>query len=576
MQMTKVAVAVALSTGLLVGCNTDLRDETSPTTPTPDASLANGYWSIEEVAATSTASDLPNIYVFDEGTQKYYNDDDNFGTYTIYDATYTEDVDAGTLTFTYYGNSADLTDTTEVTGNYSVTDEILTISDTNLGELTGSNEVDTAGVLDAIANANTDAGLNNVVQILDTNNAGTLEDTGELRIKLADSTSVASIESGKLTVDLVYQNDEDTEQEADGSGDNAYISFYAAKTSNSNLHGEVAFENGVIKYRDASGSLTDAGGTFELGENLAVEVTWGPEAFSFSVNGINYADNLPVADGTAVTTISLRLGDNGNTTNFELLGDNLIVYSNDSGTETEVLNEDFDSYASGTDLATKYNSSSNEATVVGSAGSEPTEPSEVTDDFESYTLGTLISDANGSWTTSNIKDDELGTTTAEVSDDQSNGGTQSLFLADNHTGSKPFAMREFSAPATSGSVSLDVYFPSTNEKSTYINIGNGKNNSNRYFELNQSGSTLKYEAGDNDVTIASDIARDTWHSITLAWSAAGLITVSMNGEVIAENVEQSSTGLDSSIVPSQLTLYTGDNSGNSNKAYFDNVDSTLF
>lgn len=209
---------------------------------------------------------------------------------------------------------------------------------------------------------------------------------------------------------------------------------------------------------------------------------------------------------------------------------------------------------------------------------EPTpdpEPGEVTDDFESYTAGTLISDASSDWKTYNILDDEFGTTTAEVSSAKSNGGTQSLFLEDKNSDNKPFATREFAAESAAGSVSIDAYFPSTNTKSTYINVGVGKNNSDRYFELNQSGTQLKYENGASDVKIA-DIVQDQWYTVTLAWTAEGKVTVSLDGQVVASDIDQASTGLSSANIPSQLTLYTGDNSSVVNTAYFDNLDSDLF
>ncbi|MDB1124001.1 hypothetical protein [Vibrio algarum] len=582
--------AVVLLTGLLFGCNTELRDKTGTETEKESKSpLLGGYWELgngQSALRSTKSGNLPNVYVFEGTSQKYYNDDENFGSYTIYPSSMTEDIDGKKLSFKYHSNDSDPSDTTDVTGIYSVSSGNLVISGTNLGELAGVDHSDDTLISAAILTANKEAGDNNVVHILDTNNLGTNEDTGELRIKLVDSTTVSEITSGKLTVDVIYQEDADTTQEADGTSDNAYISLYASGTSTSYLHGEVALEKGSIKYRDASKTLTETGGTFKLGETLNVEITWEPNSFSFSVNGVEYVTGGAVTDGTAVTTIALRLGSNGDTTNYELMADNLVVYSNDSGNETIVLEESFDSYAAGLDLSTVYNSSTNEATILTEAGgaeepTDPTDPSipqDVADDFESYTVGSLISEANSDWITANIKDnsDGLGTTTAEVTDRQAAAGTQSLYLADNHTGSKPFAMRAFSAPASSGSVSLNAYFPSTNSKSTYINIGNGKNNANRYFELNQSGTNLKYESGDSDITLVSNLALDTWHTLTLTWTDAGLVTVAINGDIVAKDIEQSTTGLDSTIVPSQLTLVTGDNSGNSNIAYFDNLDSELF
>lgn len=585
MRVSKVAAAVAISTGLLMGCNGPTVVEESNgggngggTTPTSD--LAGSYWQISEQgsAVAQSNADLPNVYVFDGTTQRYYNDDDNPGTYTIYTTNFTEDIDEKTISFTYYDSEGNDTPTT---GTYSVDSGALTIDTDNSGMLSGADQSENSEVTDAVTAANAEEGLNNSVQILDT----LTTDVGELRLKLSDSSTgatVDSIASGRLTVDVIYQEDEDTVQDADGTGDNAYISFYTNGTSNKNLYGEVILSEGKVQYRGAGvggvsgGSITDAGGTFTNGEKLAIEVTWGNSEFKFTVNGEEYVGEI--TEDAAVTVISLKIGDTSNTTNFEFIGDNLAVYSSDSGTEALVFEDDFDSYAVGQALSgNPYNSSTSEATVIGDGdSSEPSEPTDVTDDFESYTVGALISDASSAWTTANIKDDDAGTTTAEIAADPANSDEKSLYLEDKNSATKPFAMRAFTAPAAAGSVSLDAYFPSTNEKSTYINIGDGKNNSDRYFELNQSGTKLKYEAGSDDVEIASDIALDTWHSFTISWTDAGLVTVTMNGQTIATDIDQATTGLDSSIVPSQLTLYTGDNSSTVNTAYFDNVDSELF
>ncbi|WP_234497658.1 hypothetical protein [Vibrio maritimus] len=584
MRVSKVAAAVAISTGLLMGCNGPEVIDENPgggtgggTTPTSE--LAGSYWQISEQgsAAAQSSADLPNVYVFDGTTQRYYDDDATPGTYTIYTTSFTEDIDAKTITFTYYGESGEV----ETTGDYSVSGGALTIDTDNSGMLSGADQSENSAVTDAVTEANDNAGFNNSVQILDT----LTTDVGELRLKLSDSSTgatVDSIASGRLTVDVIYQEDEDTVQDADGTGDNAYISLYTNGTSNKNLYGEVILSEGKVQYRGAGvggvsgGSITDAGGTFTNGEKLAIEVTWGNSEFKFKVNDEEFTGEI--TEDAAVTVISLKIGDTSNTTNFEFIGDNLAVYSSDSGTETLVFEDDFDNYAVGQNLSgNPYNSSTSEATVIGDGDTtDPTEPTDVTDDFESYTVGDLISDASGAWTTANIKDDADGTTTAEVAVDPANSEEKSLYLEDKNSATKPFAMRAFTAPATAGSVSLDAYFPSTNTKSTYINIGDGKNNSDRYFELNQSGTKLKYEAGSDDVEIASGIALDTWHSFTISWTDAGLVTVTMNGQTIATDIDQATTGLDSSIVPSQLTLYTGDNSSTVNTAYFDNVDSELF
>ncbi|MDR9826880.1 hypothetical protein RCJ22_14810 [Vibrio sp. FNV 38] len=588
MKFTKVAAAVALSTGLLAGCNTDLRDSTdSGETPTtPESSLQGGYWEFSAPAAFASGdeADLPNVYVFDGTTQKYYNDDDNYGTYTLYSSTIVDDVDAGKITFNYYGNSSDLTDTTELTGDYVVTDGVLTISETNLGELIATDNSEDTAVIDAVTAANKESGVNGYVQILDTST----DDTGELRIKLADSATVDQIDSGKLTVDLVYQVDEDSVIEP--TSKNAYISFYAAKTSNSNLHGEVAFEDGVIKYRDASGSLTETGGTFELGETLEVEVTWEPSSFSFSVNGVEYGSGLDVADGTAVTYIALRLGDNSGTTHFELLGDNLVVYSNDSGSEVSVLEEDFDSYSSGTDLSTVYNSSTNEAVVYTEGGNtdpeEPTDPSEVTDNFDSYTAGTQIDEANSSYVVSGVD----GTTTiAAISSEEAKSGTNSLYVIDNSTEGKGVVSRAFTGGAAeTGSVSTSVYIPADGYvKSTYLYLGTSESGSSskRFTEVAFGSSEVKFRNESGSQKAIANYAQDTWVDVTMSWSPAedGTtydVTISVDGTDYTTYEEDGSTfaliAENDTGAPTLFALYNGDTSSQGTYTYFDDLDSDLF
>ncbi|MDN2483331.1 hypothetical protein [Vibrio agarivorans] len=590
LKITKVAAAVALTTGLLAGCNTDLRDyeETVTPDPTPESELSGGYWEMTESSAYASGDelDLPNVYVFDGTTQKYYNDDDNYGTYTIYTSTFTEDIDNQTITFTYYDTS-DVASTTELTGSYSVEDGALTISDTAIGDLSADDQSEDESVKEAVTEANQEAGVNGYVQILDTNVGGTLEDTGELRIKLADSTSVSEIASGKLTVDVIYQNHDETEQEADGSGDNAYISFYAAKTSNSNLHGEVAFENGKIKYRDASGSLTETDGTFELGDELSVEVTWEADTFSFSVNGVEYGSGLDVADGTAVTYISLRLGDNGNTTNFEFLGDNLKVYSNDSGEETLVLEENFDSYSDGYNLASTYNSSTNEATVIVEGGDDnPEEPSDVTDNFDSYSAGTQIDQANSAY----VADGVDGTTTiAQVSDAQAKSGDNSLYVKDDSAEGKGVVSRAFAdGAAESGSVTTSVYIPADGYvKSTYLYLGTSESGSSskRFTEVAFGSSEIKFRNESGSQKVLAKYAQDTWVDVTLAWTPSSSddtydVTVSIDGtEYTSYDDDGTAVPLkaeNDTGAPTLFAVYNGDTSSTGTYTYFDDLDSELF
>ncbi|ANO34527.1 LamG domain-containing protein [Vibrio breoganii] len=378
MEISKSAIAVAISATFLFGCDFDVGPDsggdsgTTPTTPTSD--LVGPYWNFEAASSASTQStDLPNIYVFDGENQKYYTDntsDTVLGTYVILTETYSEE--DGVVTFTYYDAEGN---PTKATGQFEVVDGNITIDTDTVGVLNGTDD-QTEEVKAAVAAANAEAGFNNLVQILDTKS----DDTGELRLKLADSSTdvpVDQIASGKITVDLIYQKHEDTEQVEDEDGNNAYITLYASGTGNAQLYGEAVFNNGEIFYRSntiegGKPQLSDAIGTYTLGEDLAVEVEWGNDEYSFSVNDTTYGPFPYAADNTPVQVIALKMGDNSNTTHFELLADNFKVYNIEGANEELVFEDNFDGYAIGQDLSgNPYNNNSSEAVVVSATGEEP-------------------------------------------------------------------------------------------------------------------------------------------------------------------------------------------------------------
>ncbi len=179
--------------------------------------------------AAQSGSDLPNLYVFDGTTQRYYDDDSNHGIYTIYTTSFTDDLVDENISFTYYGQDGE----TVATGPYLVENGVLTINTDVYGTLSGTDQSENTAVADAVNIANENAGFNNSVQIQDTLGedavAPAKADVGELRLKLSDKATgatVTSIASGRLTVDVIYQEDEDSLQDADGTGDNAYISLF--------------------------------------------------------------------------------------------------------------------------------------------------------------------------------------------------------------------------------------------------------------------------------------------------------------------------------------------------------------
>ncbi|MCF7352572.1 hypothetical protein [Vibrio sp. CK2-1] len=657
----------------LTGCNFDgssdeseADDGGSGTVPTTLSSDA--YWNIGGNAATlsgvSTYSeDLPNVHVFDGDKQYYYDDDADFGTYTVTTHALEQNAEAATLRFTHYHDNT----STEVDGEYQVSDGILTI-DTggSFGVLSASDKSDDSSIESAIGAANKEAGIsfgNKVAQLLDT----TTVDSGELRIKFADSSTdvgVETIVSGKVSFDLTYQLDEDTIQDATDSGDSVYISLFnpGGNTSSNDLHTEIILNKGEMEYRIIDDKLP-VDGSFNEGEKLEVEISWSASDATLKINGTEYAIQSYNPNG-GVSVFAIKLGDTSKTTPYELLIDNLKLYSNNS----EKFTDNFEGYEEGHELSENpYNGSSFEATVINEStsssddstdtggetdngtdtggetdngtdtggetdngtdtggetdngtdtggetdngtdtggetdngtdtggetdngtdtGGETDSGSVITEGFDSYNVGTHIEDTGSPWKSYNtIFDDSAAyTSIAMVSSDQSTTDNNSLLIEDLD-GSKPYVVRDFSAgAATSGSVSLDVFVPSSNNKGVYINIGTDKSDSKRYFEMRLSSGSLYLEAGDKyipensdeeidpDVKLQSVVPVDSWNTITLSWEN-GMVDVSVNG-TLEHSMSQSETGL-SSTLPTQLTLYTGDNGSTGTKAYFDNIKSDLF
>ncbi|MFA0310629.1 hypothetical protein BH581_22645 [Vibrio splendidus] len=398
MQISKVATAVALSTGLLFGCNSDglpipTDGSTDPATPT--SVLLNGYWEFSDTAALSAAysspssTDLPNVYRFsaDGETLYYYTDnspDATLGEYERFETTYEETIEdetSGQVAFTLFNDDGTVS-TISVDGDYSATDGGLAI-DGNI-PVSGTDHSDDTAVTGPADAADEASGVDNAAQILDT----LTNDTGELRLKIIDSSSTVgkTISSGKLTVDLVYQLDENSE-EADVGENNAYISLYSTndendKVSNNYHHGDIAIGGGIIQARNSLGSLESVG-TYETDVNgiftAKVEVIWTADSHTFTINGEPYTGAVSSNEGSykEVQVVALRLGTNDETTPFKLIADNLKVYSLDesTGEYVEEFKDTFNDYPVGYDLNNNpYNSSTSEATVISLTGEPPVDP----------------------------------------------------------------------------------------------------------------------------------------------------------------------------------------------------------
>ncbi|MEZ8287148.1 hypothetical protein BCU17_04565 [Vibrio splendidus] len=397
MQISKVATAVALSTGLLFGCNSDglpipTDGSTDPATPT--SALLNGYWEFSDTAALSAAysspssTDLPNVYRFsaDGETLYYYTDnspDATLGEYERFETTYEETIEnetSGQVAFTLFKDDGTVS-SISVDGDYSTADDGLAIGG-NI-PVSGTDHSDNAEVTGPADTADEASGVDNAAQILDT----LTDDTGELRLKILNTSSTVgkTISSGKLTVDLTYQLNPDSEQVDEGQN-NSYISLYSTndendKVSNAYHHGDIAIGDGIIQYRDASGSLTATGGTFDANSTFdaTVEVVWTPTSHTFTINGETYTGAVSSDPGSfkEVQVIALRLGTDSGVTPYELIADNFKVYSLDesTGEYVEEFKDNFNDYSVGYDLNNNpYNSSTSEATVISLTGEAPVDP----------------------------------------------------------------------------------------------------------------------------------------------------------------------------------------------------------
>jgi hypothetical protein len=196
--------------------------------------------------------------------------------------------------------------------------------------------------------------------------------------------------------------------------------------------------------------------------------------------------------------------------------------------------------------------------------------------FDNLSAGTQIDAADSSWSVEKVNG---STMIAEVSDKMAKSAPNSLYLLDESPDDKPYALLKFAdGEAASGSISFDAYIPSTNLKTVYINVGTGKNNSQRYFEirLNIEGGIVEYENGKKDVKVA-DLVPDQWHTYNATW-ADGKFTLSIDGVVssTATDVSVASTGLSTSNTPTTVTFYAGDKKSAGTSAYIDNIESTLF
>ncbi|GLS91554.1 hypothetical protein GCM10007916_26230 [Psychromonas marina] len=438
----------------------------------------------------------------------------------------------------------------------------------------------------------------NSVLILD----DSTEEAGEMRFNLPSAQP-----SGELSVNIKVDSADEKL---------SYITLFGSSTSTSNAildlkmggkNSDYASDAGddetVIKLRennDSAGNKVedqDTGLAYPGSEWVNVSLKWGAGEVIITLK--NHASGEEIGSYTSpmqnvldVEKITFKISDSGGvtTTDAPYYIDDIFVYDADGvityedSFNAEEFTKTYSTKASVV-LTDAENANPVDEDDGGEEPGEPSEPSEVFENFDSYETGVEVSLANGSaWKTWNTGEDELGAyALAEITETQSFSGTKSLYLFDGSTKTKPSAALEFSAgEATEGSVSFYALLPAESEeegtvknaKSTYFNIGTSKDNSGRYFEIKVSGSgKIQYEAGDSDPEITT-ITAGEWVKYELSWTAENQVTVKING-VDFGPYEQIDTGLTGG-TPTQFTVYTGDNSGNNNTAYIDDVDSELF
>ncbi|CAH7359912.1 hypothetical protein L1D33_01715 [Vibrio chagasii] len=512
MQISKVATAVALSTGLLFGCNSDglpipTDGSTDPATPT--SALLNGYWEFSDTSAfsaaysSSSSTDLPNVYRFsaDGETLYYYTDnsvDTTLGEYERFETTYEETIEddtSGQVAFTLFNNDGSVS-TISVDGDYSAADGGLSIGG-NI-PISGTDHSENTEVTSSADTADEASGVNNAAQILDT----LTDDTGELRLKILNTSSTVgkTISSGKLTVDLTYQLNPDSTQVDEGQN-NSYISLYSTndendKVSNAYHHGDIAIGDGIIQFRDASGSLTATGGTFDANSTFdaTVEVVWTPTSHTFTINGETYTGAVSSNSSGEVQVIALRLSTNSGVTPYELIADNLKVYSlNEStGEYVEEFKDTFNDYSVGYDLNNNpYNSSTSEATVISLTGEAPVDPdpSEPTDN-------------------------------------------QVAAITDQDTSDTGELRYKFDSGMTTGTHKVSMYYDAAETESAYVSLFDSANSTSSLigeFKIDEGKITLRGES-----TQVTTFTPGTWIDLEMSWdtsslSAAGTYTVKVNG-----------------------------------------------
>jgi len=185
------------------------------------------------------------------------------------------------------------------------------------------------------------------------------DDAGELRYKANDA-----IAKGRMTATVQRE----TGAKAEDPSKDAQIAIFGSSTSTANALAYITLDISGDDYDLRANGSSSGGGSeagFLEGQDIDFEISWdataasdtvaplvtvtidGQVAFSgeFSSPG---SDLAAIKDG--VKTVFFRVAGTGDQTAFGLLVDDFTVYSSDSGTETVVFTDDFESYTVGNSL----------------------------------------------------------------------------------------------------------------------------------------------------------------------------------------------------------------------------------
>ncbi|CAH0530385.1 hypothetical protein [Vibrio hippocampi] len=577
MKLSNLMIA-SLGAVALVGCGDGTKSSDEVVTPDPVVySVEDTLWNIQSAGSTSGLSTtaIADIvaYHFDSDSDMVKIYETSYYTTSSYSIEGDDsDTDIGEVTFDYEDQ--------EVTCEFDAANNTLTLSSCTTAEfdVTGANGLDPesaeaedlVGDIEAKPGEGTDG---KSVLIKDTST----ENSGKIRYTLSDE-----LAQGKLSFNVLYNTDEDQ---------TFYATLYDNTTSSSNTAVDIGLKSSGVQIRQG-GSLTSIDGNFTTGEWVNVVVTWDSNTSKFNLTvGKQELGELDFNNsGANVAAIEFKIGTNGNktATDTPVYVDDFHIYSDIAG--TAVVHEDnFDDYAEGYVFGTgeTYSDSSAEATASSDQnateddGSEPTDPEGVTDNFDSYTVGALIEEANSAYSTTANN----STTFATISDDFANSASNSLRLSDEDGSAKPVVARAFSAGAAdAGSVTTSVYIPTEGyDSATYLYLGSSASASsgNRFTEVVFTSSAIKFrDASGSQVELAS-YSKDTWIDVTISWDGVDAdgkypITVTIDDTVYTEASGAAMFAQAADGTPTLMAWYVGDNGSTATYSYFDDIDSELF